>query len=361
MIDSTYQLISYIVGYAILFFICFLVGYRQELVFTLEFRKVKQTLKRLEKMEAELKELFEREFGCLGVLEEARRIYDHISDFFIILPEESDPIGSVDRLKHILSISRQQIEREVNLLTALGDEESKVTIRQVFLEASRLSRVYKLVRHLYLTGVKSKNLAGLVQALSQLPFLEITAKRSFSILKCYLQEPKQPIGCGIGPLVARALMESAEKIDARRGAVVAERVLYGKHVVIIKPKGPGARTEEDASEILMEEVRRLKNPSIVLVSAQPKLKGENGVAIVQGAGAATTYEPLKFELESMAARKKFPILSVLVKLSEEELSSRVNRHSQTLVAKALEVVENVVKTLNEPIIIAGLGNSFMIP
>lgn len=361
MMDYTYQLISYIVGYAILFFICFLVGYRQELIFTLEFRKVKQTLKRLEKMEAELKELFERELGRLGALEEARRTYDRISDFFVILPEESDPVGSIDRLKHILNVTRQQIEREVSLLTALGDEESKATIRQVFLEASRLSRVYKLVRHLYLTGVKSKNLAGVIQALSQLPFLEITAERSFNMLKCYLQEPKQPIGCGIGPLVARALIEGAEKVDVRGGAVVAERVLHGKRAVIIKPKGPGARTEEDAGEILLEEVRRLKNPSIVLVSAQPKLKGENSVAVVQGAGAAITYEPLKFELESMAVRKKFPILSVLVKLSEEELSSRVNRHSQTLVEKALEVVENIVKTLNEPIIIAGLGNSFMVP
>ncbi len=360
MIDSTYQLISYIISYTALFIICFLVSYRQELVFTLEFRRIKQVLRLLEKMETEFKEIFKKEFMRLGIPEEAERVYARISDFFVIPPEESDPVGSVDRLKHVLDDARQQIEKEVNSLLTSNDEESKVTLKQVFLEASKLGRVHKLVRHLYLTGLKSKNLAGLVQDLSQLPFLKLIAEKSFSILKCYLQDPKHPIGYGVGPLVAKALMEGAERIEAKKGVIVAENKLNGKRVVIVRPRGPGARTEEDLSEVLLEEIRRLKNPSIILISAQPKLKGENGVAVAQGAGVAVTYEPLKFKLESIAARKKLPILSVLVKLTEDELSSRINHNAQ-LVKKALEIVENSIKLLREPIIIAGLGNSFMIP
>jgi len=361
MIDSTYQLISYIIGYIVLFLICFLAGYRQELVFILEFRKVKQLLRHLEKMEAEFKELFEKEFARLGVLEEAKQIYARLSDFFVIPPEESDPVGSIHRLKHVLDVAGQHIEREVNSLLASKDDESKATVKQVFLEASRLSRVCKLVRHLYLTAVKSKNLTGLVQALSQLPFLKITAERSFNILKCYLQDPKQPVGYGLGPLVAKTFMENAEKVEVKKGAVIAEKTLNGKRAVIIRPRGPGARTEEDAGETLLEEVRRLKNPSIVLISAQPKLKGENGVVVAQGVGVAATYEPLKFELESIATRKKLPLISVLVKLTSEELSSRIDHDLQNLIKDVLESLENSIKSLSEPIVIAGLGNSFMIP
>lgn len=361
MFDYSSQAIIYFISYILIFLMCFLVSYRQELIFMLEFRKVKHFLNKLEKMEVSLRELFEKEFARFASPDRAKQIYEHMSNFFVILPEESDPVGSVNRLKRILEIAREQIAKEVSLFAAIENEEDKATVKQVFLELSRLGRIQRLVKHLYITGSKSKNLAGLVQALFQLPFLELSAERCFNILKCYLQEPKQPIGYGIGPLVAKSLMENAEKIDVRNGGVVAEKTLNGKRVIIVRPKGPGARTEEDVSDVLLEEVRRCKNPSIVLISAQPKLRGENGVKVVQGVGVAVGYEPLKFELETIASRKKLPLISVLVKLSDKELSSKINDHSRLLVMETLTTVEELVKKLPEPIIIAGLGNSFMIP
>ncbi|MEM1728196.1 MAG: DUF1512 family protein [Candidatus Jordarchaeales archaeon] len=361
MFNYSSQTIIYIVSYILILVLCFLISYRQELIFTLEFRKVKHFLNKLGKMENSLKELFEKEFARFAPPDRVKQIYEQVSNFFVILPEESDPVGSVRRLKHILESVREQIEKEVSLFTAIDNEEDKSTMKQVFIELSRLGRIHKLVKHLYITGSKSKNLAGLIQALFQLPFLELTAERCFNILKCYLQEPKKPIGYGIGPLVAKSLMKNAERIDVRKGGVVAEKTLNGKRVIIVRPKGPGARTEEDVSEVLLEEVRKCKNPSIILISAQPKLKGENGVKVVQGVGVAAVYEPLKFELESIASRKKLSLISVLVKLSDKELSSKINDHSNFIIAETLTTVEELVKKLPEPIIIVGLGNSFMIP
>ncbi len=360
MFDYNYQILSYIIGYAVMFLICFLVGYRQELVFTLEFRMVKRFLKKLEKMEAEARALFETALSSVGKPEEVKKAYSRLSDFFIIPPEEADPVGSIERLKHILTISRQYVEKELDLLP-VRDEEKKATLKQAFLDVSRLSRAYKLVKHLYLSGVKSKSPAGLIQALSQLPLLKSIAERSFNTVKCYFQEHPQPIGLGAGPLAVQLLMESAEKVEVKGNAVIAQKKIHGKQVLLVKPKGPGARTDEDISATLLEKVYKLKKPSVIVVSAQPKLKGENGISVAQGVGIVAMYEPLKFELESLATRRKISLLSVLIKLKEEELSSQMSNNVKSLVKKSVNLIENLIKSLDEPIIVVGIGNTFMIP
>ena len=355
------QFIVYALSYLILFLICFLAGYRQELVFFFEFRDLKRFLKQLEEEVSDVKRIIKEEIKKIGASwQDVEPHYETLTNFFIVPPVGDEPVGSIERLKQILEAASEQVERKIDLLIPQADSELKANMKQVFLEASRLNRIYKVVKHFYFTGVKSRNLTVLVQALTQLHFLKREAERSFNAVKTYLQG-SLPMGCGVGALTAYEMMEGAEDVKVDGEVLIAEKRDHNKQIVIIKPKGPGARTGKNMGEVVVREVRRLGERLIIIVNAQVKMEGEKSGAMSQAIGVAAAPEPLKYQIEKIVARKRLPVISILIKLSEKELAEEMNENLRRAVEKAKDAVKSLLEKCRQPVLIIGLGNTFRIP
>lgn len=318
-------------------------------------------LKKLELMKSEAKALTVKTVSEIGKPKEdpAPRLNALLEHFFIS-PVDMDPAGVVWKLDHLLDVRDSKFKDDVRKIAPEADEVQVNNLENLVEGALALNTVYRIVRHYYLLGKKTQSFYLILQLQMILPLIMQEAEALVGATKAFAQG--QPIGDGIGSLVASKLMRDSDKRKVEKDIVASEIMLDGRHVVALKAEGPGGNVGKpgDAIRQLIEE-REGKVALVVMVDAAVKFEGEKTGEISEGTGAAIGgVGTERFKIEEEASKYKIPVYALIVKESIQEavmpMRKEITEAADKVIAKIKSLIQERTKEA-ETIIVAGIGNT----
>jgi len=285
---------------------------------------------------------------------------DRFLEYFTISPQSLDPAGVVWKLEHILDVRDARFKDEVKLMAPAADEIQANNLENTLEAAMALNYIYKVIRHFYLLGKKTLSLYIIMQLQMILPLVMREAEAYASALKAFAYG--QPIGDGVGALVAAKLMHGQETRKVAKDCVVATVTIEGRTAYVIKAEGPGGNVGKpgDAIKTVIEE-NNGKIASIIMIDAALKLEGEEVGEVAEGVGAAIGGPGVdQFKIEETILKYRIPINAVIIKEDIGDAVSPMRKEIFDSVDKAIERIKQVIleKTKEgDKVIIAGVGNS----
>ncbi len=285
---------------------------------------------------------------------------DRYLEYFTISPQSMDPAGIVYKLDHILDVRDTRLKDEVKLMAPASDEVQINNLENTLEAAMALNFIYKVVRHFYIQGKKTLSLYIIMQLQMILPLVMKEAEAYASALKAFADG--QPIGDGVGPLVAAKLMHGYETRKVPKDCVVASVPLEGRKALIIKAEGPGGNVGKpgEAVQAVIAE-NKGKISSVIMIDAGLKLEGETVGEVAEGIGAAIGGPGVdQFKIEEAVVKHKIPLNAVIVKEDIGDAVSPMRKEIADSVDKVIERVKNVILERTkegEKIIIVGVGNT----
>lgn len=352
-IGSLFNLLSY--G---LFFVFILYGQRIQLY--LMMNNVRRSLSKLQILKDRArKETLDYLAGNGEGIVPTERV-DQFLEYVSIMPESLDPNGIVGKIEHITQTGEERVRSEIQNLMK-GADALKISIAQNLVEiASSLNMIHKVVRHYFLQSKKTNSYFSLMQLQMSLPQLLQEAdamSRAIDSIKL-----AQPIGDGVGPVIAAEYMTGAQKEVVARDTVLAQTQYEGRTMYVIKAEGPMGYVGEPgvAVQRLVEE-RKIPVNTIIMVDAALKLEGEKTGEVAEGVGAAIGGIGVdKYKIEEVASKHKIPVYAVLVKESEVEAITAMRKE----IAEATETVRNDIKRIitdktkeGDTVLLVGVGNT----
>ncbi len=278
-------------------------------------------------------------------------------DFFSITPVSLDPYGIVKKIDHVIKNSEEKLKEFVRYINPKIDKEREKDFKAGLSGAITSRQIAKIVRH-YLEVVKKyKNLQIALLIQMQMPMIKKLMEASVKATDAFMREI--PIGDSVGPLVAAKLMEKNHKIYKEEEFVVAEGKLGGKKVFVAKAEGPGATTGYPG-KFLVKFLKKHKIDRIITVDAALKLEGEETGSIAEGVGVAMGGVGVeRFEIEEISQKKNIRLDAVIVKQSNEEALTPMNKAIFDAVPKVINRLERMIKMgkKNEKVLIIGVGNT----
>jgi hypothetical protein len=352
---STNSLLT--VVYLAFFFVFIVFG--QQLQYFISIGSVSRGLQRLsDAKDKATKETLEYITGGKPSEDSAKKLAQ-LLEFVTIMPETLDPAGVVPKMQQVVRNSDVRVRGEVQRL--VGDDPVRVSVAQNMVEiASSLSVIYKVVRHYYLTSRKTRSYFTLVQLQASLPQImemaDALSAATNSIAK------GQPIGDGLGPLVASRFMVRAPKEPVARDTVMCKTEHKGRTLYVVKAEGPmGYVGEPDVAIRKVVEEMKVDLKAIIMADAALKLEGEKTGEIVEGMGAAIGgIGTEKFGIEEVAAEHSIPIYAILVKESQVEALTAMKKEIADAsggVADALSAVIEQRTKEGDSVLFAGIGNT----
>jgi len=159
------------------------------------------------------------------------------------------------------------------------------------------------------------------------------------------------------------LLKKHLELEERDVMMVGGREMDGRHVIIARAKGPGARVGKVGPTItaLIQE-EGLKR--IITVDAAVKLEGEQTGSIAEGIGVVIGGPGVdKWMIEESMAKGDLKTDAVIVKMSPEEAISQMNEEIMKASKKALCVVrDSIYRTeIGSKVLVVGVGNSSGLP
>lgn len=284
------------------------------------------------------------------------RFLEHID----ILPVSLDPAGIIQRLEHIIDIRDLRFKDEVKMMAPQADETQMVNLTNVLDVALALNQFYKIIRHYYLQGKKTLSIYTVMQLQMIMPLVMKQCEAYATALRAVTLG--QPIGDGIGALVAAKLMWGNEKREIAKDILASEVTIEGRKAHILKATGPGGNTGKPGEAVrqILEE-NEGKVAMIVLVDAAQKLEGEKPGEVAEGIGVAIGGPGVeKYKVEEIATKHKVPLYSVLIK---EDMGDVYMTMSKEIVDGANVAIERIKIMIREKtkegdtVIIAGIGNT----
>jgi hypothetical protein len=285
---------------------------------------------------------------------------DRYLDYFTIGPQSMDPAGIVNKLDHILDVRDARLKDEVRLMAPSSDDVQINNLENTLEAAMALNYIFKVVRHFYIQGKKTLSLYVIMQLQMILPLVMKEAEAYASALKAFAYG--QPIGDGVGPLVAAKLMHGYEIRKIPKDCVVATVALEGRTALIIKAEGPGGNVGKpgEAVETVIEE-NEGKIANVIMIDAGLKLEGEGVGEVAEGIGAAIGGPGVdQYKIEEKLAKYRIPINAIIVKEDIGDAVSPMRKEINDSVDKVIERVKTVVLERSkegEKVIIVGVGNS----
>ena len=285
---------------------------------------------------------------------------DRFLEYFTISPQSLDPAGVVWKLEHILDVRDARFKDEVKLMAPAADEIQANNLENTLEAAMALNYIYKVIRHFYLLGKKTLSLYIIMQLQMILPLVMREAEAYASALKAFAYG--QPIGDGVGALVAAKLMHGQETRKVAKDCVAATVTIEGRTAYVIKAEGPGGNVGKpgDAIKTVIEE-NNGKIASIIMIDAALKLEGEEVGEVAEGVGAAIGGPGVdQFKIEETILKYRIPINAVIIKEDIGDAVSPMRKEIFDSVDKAIERIKQVIleKTKEgDKVIIAGVGNS----
>jgi hypothetical protein len=279
---------------------------------------------------------------------------------FLISPVDMDPAGIVGKIDHLLDVRDEKFKEDVRRI-APGADSSQVMNLENLVEASwALNTIYRIIRHFYLMGKKTNSIFIIIQLQALLPLIIQEAEAYLGAAKAFAEG--QPIGDGIGPLVASRLMKDKEKRKVEKDVVVAETMMEDRRVIALKAEGPGGNVGKpgDAIKTIIEE-NVGKVSMVVMVDAAVKFEGETSGEVSEGIGAAIGgIGTERYKIEQEATIHKIPVYAVIVKESLQEAITPMKKEIMDAGEKVIERIKSLILERSKPgdtIIVAGIGNT----
>jgi len=280
-----------------------------------------------------------------------------------ISPTDLDPQGIVEKLKHLVRTTNRTVENEVRMLIPFASKVEIENMKDLIGATQAINEIYKEVDHIYRIGRKFKSMWILMQLNALLPFITQSMKAFESSLEAFANG--YPVGDSVGPIVAakfiRKYGNGTEIKEVAKDTIMVEVPYKDRKIVVIKAKGPAGVTGslDDAVEYALSVY---KNTGIIItVDASSKLESEKSGSICDGFGVAIGGLGVeKFNIEKIATKAKIPLYAVLIKMSEEEALSVINKTLFDATDKALANIERVIEERSKPgevIILVGVGNT----
>ncbi|MEM2876154.1 MAG: DUF1512 domain-containing protein [Candidatus Bathyarchaeia archaeon] len=356
--NSMLNIILQLMFYA--FFIVFLF-YGQRIQLYISIRDVEGSLRKLRFMRDEGRRIAIEAVKSIGKPKEdiTARVNDFI-DYVSISPVDMDPSGIVWKLEHLLDVRDNRFKEDVRLMAPEADDTQINNLENVLEAAMALNFIYKYIRHFYILGRKTLSYYIILQLQMLLPLIMREAEAYGRALTALTTG--QPIGDGIGALVAAKLMNKYEKREIAKDTVVAEAPIDGRIAYILKAKGPGGNVGKPGEGIMrILEEKKGKVSSVIMVDAGLKFEGENVGDISEGVGAAIGGPGVeKFKVEEITFKYKVPVQAIIVK---EDVGDAISTMRKELVEAADKAIERIRRLINEKtshgdsVIIAGIGNT----
>jgi len=357
--DSITQIISLL---SYVFFIV-LIFYGQRIQMYVMIREVENSLHKLRVIKDEGKKVaidVLKEIGKPTTDPTAR--VDRYLEYFTIGPQSMDPSGIVNKLDHILDTRDERLKEEVRMLApaAANDDVQIYNLENTLEAAMALNFIYKVVRHYYIQGKKTLSLYVIMQLQMILPMVMKEAEAYASALKAFAYG--QPIGDGVGPLIASKLMHGYEVRKVPKDCVVATVPFEGRTALVLKAEGPGGNVGKpgDAVEHVIEE-NEGKIALLIMIDAGLKLEGEAVGEVAEGIGAAIGGPGVDaYKIEEKLTKYKIRNYAVVIKEDIGDAVSPMRREINDAVDKAIDRVRDVVRERTkegDKVIIVGVGNS----
>ncbi|MEM1536868.1 MAG: DUF1512 domain-containing protein [Candidatus Bathyarchaeia archaeon] len=347
-----------IVIYAFIFISLF---YGQKIQLHIMLREVEGSLYKLKYIRDEGRKIAIETIKELGKpqTDPAARV-DRFLEYFMISPQSLDPAGIVWKLEHILDVRDARFKDEVRLLAPSADETQINNLENTLEAALALNYIYRVIRHYYLLGKKTLSLYIIMQIQMILPMVMREAEAYASALKAFAYG--QPIGDGVGALVAAKLMHGHPIRKIAKDCVVATVPFEGRTAYVIKAEGPGGNVGKpgDAIKTIIEE-NEGKIANIIMIDAALKLEGEEVGEVAEGVGAAIGGPGVdQFKIEETILKYRIPINAVIIKEDIGDAVSPMRKEIFDSVDKAIERIRQVVLERTkegDKIIIVGVGNT----
>ena len=279
---------------------------------------------------------------------------------FLITPVDMDPQGIVGKFDHLLDVRDLKFKDDVRMI-APSASDSVLNNLENLVEASwALNTIFRIVRHFYLLGKKTGSIFIIIQLQAILPMVMQECEAYLGAARAFAEG--QPIGDGIGPLVASRLMKDKEKRKVEKDVVVAETALEDRRVIALKAEGPGGNVGKpgDAIRSIIEE-NIGKISMVVMVDAAVKFEGENSGEVSEGIGAAIGgIGTERFKIEEEATKQNIPIYAVIVKQSIQEAITPMKKEILEAGEKVIDRIKKLIVERSKPgdtVIVAGIGNT----
>jgi len=290
--------------------------------------------------------------------EDVKKKLEAFLNFFVITPVSLDPFGIIKKLEHLLELEEDKFIYFVEKVGKnLSDEEKWNVISSLGAEIG-IYQMLKLIKH-YIKIIQKTNAyqLGLILQM-QLPLIERYCKSLFKAIEALSEG--YPIGDGAGPLtVSYFITKRPKEID---NMVYSEEKIFGKRVIVLKAKGPGARIGKigKVADIL---VRKYKVKKIITVDAAIKLESENTGEVAEGIGVAIGGIGVeKARIEDLATKRKIVLDSYVIRMSNEEALLPMKEEILKGVENCVKLIENNIKESKESVILLiGVGNTCGIP
>ena len=340
---------------SMIFFLIFILFYSRIMVIQVLFR-LERSAELLERMSSKAVRIVLKKISKKPN-KKIRNSVKSFLEFFVIDPVDLDPYGIIKKIEHLLDLQKERFKYFVDQIAPKANSEDKANIMMGLSGAISLYQLTKLVRHYVelIKKTKSINLAMLLQM--QLPLVERIAR---ALLKgTEALSNGWPLGDSIGAYVAAKLIGNSKFKLVDKETIVCRKKYRGKDVIIIKARGPGGRTG-NPGRVLEKIARREKIAKIITIDAALKLEGEKTGTVAEGVGVAIGGRGVeKSYIENVAVRRKIPLDSIIIKMSQEEAITPMRKEILKSVPRILEAIENSIKRTKGKgkIVIIGVGNS----
>ncbi|MEM2096018.1 MAG: DUF1512 domain-containing protein [Candidatus Caldarchaeum sp.] len=349
------------IAFLMIFFLYPSFGQRMQLSYML--RDLERKLQRLKLIRDEINQVAVDTVKRVGKPDsDPSKELERLSEFFLIQPESMDPYGLVFKLEHILETGETTYEKEVAAIAPHATETQLKTLTNLVEILRGINTLYRVVRHYYLLGRKTSNIYMVLQIQMVIPML-------IEIAESYRQaavafSKGQPIGDGVGVLVAAKLADGLEKTryEIAKDTIVQEIELEGRKVYVVRAAGPGG-TVGRPGEAVKQLVEKLPhNPKIIItIDAALKLEGEESGKVAEGVGVAIGGPGVdKYKIEELAKSRNIPLYAFVV---FESITEAITPMKESI-ARAADVVLARVKKLildkvegGEIAVVAGIGNT----
>jgi hypothetical protein len=289
-----------------------------------------------------------------------KRLRDSVErffEFFMISPVGLDPYGYVPKLDHMLKNQKDRFEYFVEQVAPGMDSEKKANIQMGLAGGITVHEIAKIVRHYVELVRQTKNIQIAMLLQMQLPLIEKIARAMFRGTKALSRG--EPIGDGLGPLVAADLIGNAKTEKIEEDIIMARVPMDGRSLLVMKARGPGGRIGFPGKAVL-KLMKQHRVSRVITVDAAAKMEGEKTGSLAEGVGVAMGGPGVERSyIEEIVVKKGVPLDSIVVKMSQEEAIMPMRK----AVKDALPMVRKSIKRSLErtkrgdSVIVVGVGNT----
>jgi len=278
-------------------------------------------------------------------------------EFFAVTPVSSDPYGIIKKIEHVIRQSDERFKWFVNDIAPGSSEIEKANLKAALSGAITANQIAKVLRHLLETVKKHKMFQMAIILQMQIPLIKELAEAAEKATEAFVRG--EPIGDSIGPLIAASKMKKGKvKVYTDHEFALGESTIAGRKVLIAKASGPGA-TVGIPGRFLENLSKRNKISRIITVDAGLRLEGEKTGSVAEGIGVAMGGDVDRYQIEEFAVRKKIPLDAIVIKQTQKEALTPLNKDILNSIPKAESLLRTAVRRAkkSDKILVIGVGNT----